>query len=439
MPRTFIGALLISGFVTPFIFIQNIFFGKLTKPHIQILVRGALGIYNSLSIIIFRYKISKHYNSSISLWYGILQVSQFHIIYYASRTLPNTFAFGLCTIATTYFMSYKRNDVLKGLFILSFTAVIFRLEIIILILSYALYFWFFNIITIQEIIKKCIYGGVLGLFCTVMIDSWFWKKYLLWPEGIAFYFNVIQGKSSEWGVSSWYTYFLNYIPRLLLNPLFIVLWVIALYTYKKNAINLLIPNIIFVFIYSFQPHKEWRFIVYVIPSLTLLSAIGAAWICKRRYKSLKFTIMFIILITIVLITFFVSIIMLLISSLNYPGGWALKIFNDQNLSEKKVYLDPYTCMTGASLFFQYNENIIYDRTENITKLNDFNYLKTIDWAIIGVSEPKLKGNWDTKFIVPGYSKVEKVYFNSTNNIITKLWYPRVKIENKILILKNNKN
>jgi len=35
---------------------------------------------------------------------------------------------------------------------------------------------------------------------TVVIDSYFWKQWPLWPELHGILFNVVQGKSSEWGV-----------------------------------------------------------------------------------------------------------------------------------------------------------------------------------------------------------------------------------------------
>jgi hypothetical protein len=35
---------------------------------------------------------------------------------------------------------------------------------------------------------------------TVMIDSYFWKRWPLWPELHGILFNVVQGRSSEWGV-----------------------------------------------------------------------------------------------------------------------------------------------------------------------------------------------------------------------------------------------
>ncbi|KAG5439216.1 hypothetical protein PCANB_001515 [Pneumocystis canis] len=439
VPRTFIGALLIAGITSLLKLIIELFFKELTKPCIEILVRGILGIYTSIAIIIYRHKIIKHYGHHTGLWFGIFQASQFHIMYYASRTLPNIFAFGICTLTMTCFIGDEKKKIPKSLSILTFTAVVFRSEIFILIIAYALYFWVHNIIKISKIIKACIWGGVIGLFCTILVDSWFWQKFLLWPEGAAFWFNIIQGKSSQWGVSAWHIYFSKYIPKLLLNPLSFILWGISFFTYTKDTINLLIPSITFVLIYSLIPHKEWRFIIYIIPSLTLVNAIGATWICRRRHKSQIFMIMFFILIIATIITFFASIAISLVSSLNYPGGYALKILHDFNLLEgERIHLDVYTRMTGATLFSQNNGKIIYDRTENEAKLNDYNFLKTIDWAISDASTFKLKGNWHIKKVIKGYSGIKKEYFYEIYTILPKLWYPKIKVENKIWILKNDK-
>ncbi|KTW30761.1 hypothetical protein T552_00473 [Pneumocystis carinii B80] len=440
VPRTFIGAILTASVVGPVVFIKNNLFNGISKSKVQYLVRGTLGIYNSLAIIIFRQKVIKYYGMNTGLWYGLFQASQFHIMYYASRTLPNMFAFGIYTIGVSYFIEKKRKDISKGLFILTFTAVIFRFEIIILVITHSAYFLFHNKAIIKDVIKGSFLGGILGLISSMIVDSWFWREYFLWPEGVAFYFNIIKGKSSEWGVLAWHTYFSKYIPKLLLNPFFFILLGIALLKRPKDTINLLVPNILYVIIYSLQPHKEWRFIVYIIPSLTLAAAIGATWIYNRKYKSLVFMIAFLILIITVLMTFIASLSMSLISSLNYPGGWSLKAFHNLDLYEKeKVHLDVYTCMTGVSLFLCDNEKIIYDKTENKTELNNYDFLKTIDWAISDASNFKLKGDWIIKDAISGYSGFEKVYFNNSIGILAKLWYPRVKMEKKILILKSNKH
>jgi hypothetical protein len=35
---------------------------------------------------------------------------------------------------------------------------------------------------------------------TIVVDSYFWNRYPLWPELSGIYFNVVEGKSAEWGV-----------------------------------------------------------------------------------------------------------------------------------------------------------------------------------------------------------------------------------------------
>jgi alpha-1,6-mannosyltransferase len=59
------------------------------------LVRGVLGLLNAASFIIYAIGVRTAFGTTVGLWYIALQASQFHIIYYASRTLPNMFAFGI--------------------------------------------------------------------------------------------------------------------------------------------------------------------------------------------------------------------------------------------------------------------------------------------------------------------------------------------------------
>ena len=58
-------------------------------------VRAILGLYNAAALIYFRTCVTKAFGRGAGLWFSLLQVSQFHVLFYASRTLPNTFAFGL--------------------------------------------------------------------------------------------------------------------------------------------------------------------------------------------------------------------------------------------------------------------------------------------------------------------------------------------------------
>ena len=56
-------------------------------------VRGVLGLLNAASLVAFGRSVQKAFGTSAGVWYALFQASQFHAIYYASRTLPNMFAF----------------------------------------------------------------------------------------------------------------------------------------------------------------------------------------------------------------------------------------------------------------------------------------------------------------------------------------------------------
>lgn len=108
VPRTFVGALAIAGIAKPFAsFAQDgeqlqllgmstlgcrIF---LERPAYTCTVRGIIGVINALAMIAFEQAICQAFGNVAGMWYIVLQISQFHVMYYASRTLPNMYAFAL--------------------------------------------------------------------------------------------------------------------------------------------------------------------------------------------------------------------------------------------------------------------------------------------------------------------------------------------------------
>jgi alpha-1,6-mannosyltransferase len=58
-------------------------------------VRGFLGVFNVAAVTLYASNVRRAYGDSAAAWFGVLLASQFHVWYYASRTLPNMFAFGM--------------------------------------------------------------------------------------------------------------------------------------------------------------------------------------------------------------------------------------------------------------------------------------------------------------------------------------------------------
>lgn len=88
VPRSFIGPLLLAGLSQGPV-------ALLGFQHAQFIVRAVLGMFNAACLVVFARGVKKAFGEWTGSWFVMLTCSQFHIMYYASRTLPNMFAFGL--------------------------------------------------------------------------------------------------------------------------------------------------------------------------------------------------------------------------------------------------------------------------------------------------------------------------------------------------------
>lgn len=252
----------------------------------------------------------------------------------------------------------KRHRLVIYLFVLA--GVIFRSEIALLLFTNLTYLLLQQSITLRTIFWTGFLSAAIALLLSVPIDSYFWQK-PVWPELAGFIYNAIKGKSSEWGTSPFHAYFTSFLPKLLLNPAIpLVLTPLAcnLPATRGAVANLLIPTVSFIAIYSIQPHKEARFIIYAVPPLTACAASAAAYVTNHRNRSLLYRALHLGLILSVIGSLLASFAMLAISSFNYPGGEALwrlhrVVEKDYNRAGRvRVYMDVLTCMTGATRFQQ---------------------------------------------------------------------------------------
>ncbi|MCJ1380346.1 dolichyl-P-Man:Man(7)GlcNAc(2)-PP-dolichol alpha-1,6-mannosyltransferase [Xylographa soralifera] len=425
VPRTFLGPLALAGVAWPFAWLVE----GVDK---QILVRAILGLYNAFSILVFRNGIAHAFGSDTANWYILFQASQFHVMYYASRTLPNFFAFGISTIAfrsltPSYVGSMKPpwrgvQEYRKALVMLTVIGVTFRSEIAILLGCHTAWLLFNKRLSPTDIVTSGVLGLAIGLGLTVSVDSFFWQKIPLWPELSGFVFNILKGRSAEWGTSPFHYYFTSAFPRLLLNPLtwqVCIPMALTIPALRDRAFDMLVPNMVFFAVYSLQPHKEWRFIIYVLPSLTAVAAMGASWIWTRRTKSFIYRVLAVGLVASTLGTFAVSLGMLVVSSFNYPGAEALNYLHahaDGSQNVINVHMDTLSCMTGVTRFLQIasSQNTsasnrhtlwLYDKTENETQLLYPGFWEKFDYALAERPE-KAIGGWEILHTIDGFTGVQ---------------------------------
>ncbi|KAF8624429.1 hypothetical protein AX17_007138 [Amanita inopinata Kibby_2008] len=361
VPRTFVGSVLLAWISTPVIALANTLGFVSSKFDLQLIVRLVLASLNAVGLCYLRRAISRRFSFQASVFFVLLTCSQFHLPFWMGRTLPNMFALLPVNISTALLV--RQNPIatiqLKRAYkiaiaLLTFATVVFRAEIALLLGPLVVQTLITRKLSFSEIVRVGLFVGFTSIALTTLIDSYFWNAFPLWPELHGVYFNVYQGKSAEWGTSPPLTYVKNYLPKLLLGslPLSLVGAVV-----DSRIRTLLFPSVAFISLISRLGHKEWRFIIYVVPIFNVAAARGAQYLCTRRTAVVGRAF---VLLTTSLITanVLVTVVLTFASLWNYPGGEALALLHKRYPTSYKptphVHISNLAAQTGASLFLQLN-------------------------------------------------------------------------------------
>ena len=425
VPRTFLGALSVSCIVRPLAVLLAPALGGGDSVWTLILCRLTLLSFVALSLNRFCSSVKKKFGDLVAGWWCACCFCQFHLAFYSSRPLPNTFALALVTLA---FSRHLAGNWKYAIVYLVVSAVIFRCDTIILIGPYALQLLLFNeTATFWSLARWGIGSGVCCLFLTVAVDSYFWKRWL-WPEGEVLFFNTVDNKSSDWGTSPWHWYFTSAIARGMLAsyffvPVSLVHWTVAVQRKGKtsvwkslflirpagidwSSVALFAPVIAFLSLYSFLPHKELRFILPVFPMLALAAAMGISklWRTSAKVKASALGAAFRAgIVAAIACSFVLSSIFFLASRENYPGGHALRKLHSEFEPHPKhvVHIAVPAAMTGVSRFGQ-AAGWQYSKTENLQddskEYDEFTHLLTADADL-------LRDQFRTVAAIEGFDRV----------------------------------
>ncbi|KAI8918498.1 alpha-1,6-mannosyltransferase subunit [Powellomyces hirtus] len=412
VPRTFVGPLLIYFTILPF----RMVFGLNGSGNLilwQYVVRGVLGTAVAASLAGVRRAVWREFGKGAADWFGVFTVVQFHLMFWASRTLPNMFALVFVNIAITHWIGARRHDASPDLLrictYLVFTTAVFRCDVILLAAPILLaeVAGATNVTsTFFALVWHALKVALPCIALTLAVDSWFWKQPLYWPELRVLLFNTVDNGSVAYGVEPPYAYVLRYLPKI--TPLGVPLALYAYYSVPATR-RYLIPVSAFVGLYSLLPHKEWRFIIYAVPIINAMSAVAASTMARNGHRHI------VLLLKLALIMqCAVSFAMVFVSARNYPGGEALARL-DAYLADSpfppthpiRAHIDVAAAISGASLFGQ-SSNVTYCKAENITTADEY---WTADYTHLLTATPDLHGTsrWKVIDVVYGLSGV-RLYF-----------------------------
>jgi len=380
VPRTFLGALVVSAVLCPVSVVCYAYISSASGDVFiyQYMCRAVVGLIVWVPLCHLRDAVSSSYGQRVALLFSLLLSLQFHIPFYATRTLPNTFA--LAAVIEAYALWIQKQP-RAALCVVGAAMVVFRCDLLVLLCPLAL-----QMLVAQEVpFFSTLAMGVGTCFCalvlTVIVDSYFWNR-LLWPEGIVLFFNTVSNRSSEWGVYPWHWYFTSAIPRAL--HLSLPLVAVGLSGFKlssylspvtthSSAISMrtlwyhITPVFAFTTLYSFLPHKELRFIFVVFPVLTIAAAVGLHNTLPDYRTKTVLPAVYRIMRTIVWVGFAVFVVGMLLltwtfsvaAQHNYPGGEALSILN-------KHVLSSYETTANGVCIYKYGKQVMPLRDCNIS-------------------------------------------------------------------------
>ncbi|KZV62383.1 glycosyltransferase family 22 protein [Peniophora sp. CONT] len=425
IPRSFVGSLVLATLSRPALLLASSFDLLNDKSDMQVVVRLVLASVNALGLMLIRRAVQRRFGRLASLFFALLTLSQFHVLFWMGRTLPNMFALFPVNIAIYLLFDREKNAIRpapwrvhSAFSLLTFAGVVLRAEIAALLIPLALQSLLSGHVSFIKLVRTGVLAALVSIGITVFVDSYFWKTYPLWPEFAGIYFNVYEGKSADWGVSPAHAYFSSHLPRLLLLGIPLTIFGALI---DSRAREVVLPALCAVGLLSGLGHKEWRFIVYTVPLFNFAAARGARAMASMRKGALIGRIGFLIVTGILVANTAATIISTIAASANYPGGVALMHFNNQTASTTNVHvhISNLAAQTGSSLFLQTNappyppylhfknppaHNWTYSKTEN---LSDDDLTRGPFTHIIAEKAPSgwslSSRSWRVMEVIPGFT------------------------------------
>ena len=121
-------------------------------------------------------------------------------------------------------------------------------------------------------------GGAVGLLGGEILDWITWGSPLHSLRAYLRY-NLVQGRSADYGVSSWSDHLETAWSSTGVASLAIATGVIAAWSRARALVAVAVG---FVVVHSLIAHKEYRFVMSVVPLLLALSAVGLQTLLARR-------------------------------------------------------------------------------------------------------------------------------------------------------------
>ncbi|KAF4672959.1 dolichyl-P-Man:Man(7)GlcNAc(2)-PP-dolichol alpha-1,6-mannosyltransferase, partial [Perkinsus olseni] len=293
VPRTFLGSLVLAVSSWPTVRLIDLTMGHSQDNRILSLfvVRGTMAVIAAAALRRLRNACPASSKPALPVIITLCVTGCFHLSFYYTRLLPNSFGLILSTHSLALYIERKT---LTAMQVMTFTALVFRCDLLAISLALGIEIIVREVmqhnggvralVTSVVVVKlSALKAAVYGVVLSIPLDTLMWQRgMVMWPEGWVFWFNAVENKSHLWGTQPWHWYLTNATIRGL-GPLLLLLPVAALRPPVGSSDKQVLPLLPLLMVWyvapvsvlSLLPHKEIRFIFPSLLALAVVAACGA--------------------------------------------------------------------------------------------------------------------------------------------------------------------
>jgi GPI mannosyltransferase 3 len=198
-------------------------------------------------------------------------------------------------------------------------------------------------------------GFLIGLAINIYLDYKFYHEFVISPYRY-FQWNIIEGKSAEFGTSSFLKYIGLLIAVIIAPPFSLILFYQGIKTYfKKYNHPVFIPVLLFIIGHCLIGHKEERFLYPIFSALPIIVGYGLPDLINY-YKTCKRWIASFIKVMLIITIVINTILLILFTSIPYSQTiYFSKVlknrFEDKPTTIYCLYRTPFETMSGVPMVF----------------------------------------------------------------------------------------
>ena len=149
------------------------------------------GIASWLALLRLSGAVQRRLGASTATMLCLQTAAQFHVPFYASRTLPNTVALIPVSVALAHWIDGTERWLVPVL--LTATTAVVRCDMLVVTGAVSLHMLATGQMKMQTLVAIGLSTFLVAVGVSTLLDSVLWGRWL-WPEGNVFYFNAILGK-----------------------------------------------------------------------------------------------------------------------------------------------------------------------------------------------------------------------------------------------------